>query len=417
VLPPTGYDETGSPSGIAEAMLHAHLADLHTITPEPGDEALPLLDQFHTLFARPIALTAHPDGTPQENGPYFRLTYEMLPPQAGQDTSAAYVRVTSQGFDQNITRTLQMEFRIDKKIEFAIISPNRIMIGKNVRVEGPLGSRYGLIPGELDTENGDPLVMRSDFYFLDPALDANLDIFFALVATYDADGDGRLRIYHTTEGQAALDEPGVIIDSDGNEYVDDFDLFLAQYDLNGDGWVVYDSDLTNEAGMGTPAEEFADIDNQLARLIDEVNPDRDGDGLMTSDDRLLGYRDGILDIRDTYAKVRGRLSFAILREEWELAHGASYQTVVQGPIVPILGDAPVTFEASEQDMRELTTDMFVNSATWFEERVLASLPFVPTDPTILALLSDLSWGLFWAIVFIGVVAGIGWAAMRFWLDR
>ncbi len=28
------------------------------------------------------------------------------------------------------------------------------MIGKNVRVEGPLGSRFGLIAGELDTENG-----------------------------------------------------------------------------------------------------------------------------------------------------------------------------------------------------------------------------------------------------------------------
>ncbi len=240
VLVPNGYTEPSLPDGIAEAMLNAHLADAHTITPEPGDSALPVLDANHTLFARPIALTAHSDGTPQADGPYFRLTYEMLIPETGEDNTEAYVRVTSKGYDQNITRTLVMEFRINKRIEYAIISPNRIMIGKNVRVEGPLGSRYGLISGELDTENGDPLVMRSDFYFLDPALDANLDVFFAQLALHDADGDGRLRIYHTTEGQAALEEPGVIIDTDGNEYVDDFDLFMAQFDINGDGMVVYD---------------------------------------------------------------------------------------------------------------------------------------------------------------------------------
>ena len=78
------------------------------------------------------------------------------------------MRVTSQGVDGDITRTLQMDFRIDKKIEFAVLSPNRIMIGKNVLVEGPLGTRYGVgRTSELDTENGDPLVMRSDFYYLD----------------------------------------------------------------------------------------------------------------------------------------------------------------------------------------------------------------------------------------------------------
>ena len=114
VMPPDGYSEPSPPSGIAEAMLNAHLADSHTITPELGDELLPMLDGFHTLFARPIALTAKEDGSPQENGPYFRLTYEMLEPGEGGDTTAAYLRVTSVGYDGRITRTLQMEFRIAK---------------------------------------------------------------------------------------------------------------------------------------------------------------------------------------------------------------------------------------------------------------------------------------------------------------
>ncbi len=128
--------------------------------------------------------------------------------------------------------------------------------------------------------------------------------------------------------------------------------------------------------------EFDGIDDPLARLNDDANADRDGDDEFYPadiDDYLLGYRDGIIDIRDTYAKVRGRLSFAIAREEWELAHGASYQTVVQGTIAPNLGDAPVTFETPEADLRELTTEMFLNSATWFESQVPSDPPSNPVN--------------------------------------
>ena len=365
VLPPSGYTEGSPPNGVAEAILHAHLADIHTITPEPGDSALPSIDQYGTVFARPVALVANTDGTPSENGPYFRLKYEIITIL----NDAAYVLVTSKGYDQNITRTLQMMFEVDKKIEYALISPSRIMIGKNVRVEGPLGSRYGLIAGELDTANGDPLVMRSDFYFLDPGLDAKLDTFYEQVALHDADGDGRIRIYHPTEQLAVLAAPGIIIDTDQNEYVDDFDIFIGHYDVNGDNAIVYD-------GAGV---EF-DVDLQLARLIDEATPDRDGDGFpSTAADRSLGWQDGVLDIMDTYAKVRGRLSFAVLRSEWEVANGDSYQTVVQGPIWANLGDAPVTFEATEDELRELTTDMFTNAAAWFEAQVPADPPSAPAD--------------------------------------
>ena len=373
ILPPSGYTEGSPPTGVAEAILHAHLADLHTIVldpPVPGDSQLPLIDQHGTVFSRPIGLIADAEGFASADGPYFRLKYEIIsiPDDAG------YVLVTSQGFDQNITRTIQMMFRIDKKIEYALISPSRIMIGKNVRVEGPLGSRYGTVDGELDTENGDPLVMRSDFYFLNPGLDNKLDTFYEQVALHDADGDGRIRIYHPTEQQAMAAAPGIIVDTDQNEYVDDFDLFMAHYDSDGNQAVVYDNFLS-----GGQAEEFT-VDLQLARLIDEANADRDGDGFPgTATDNALGWKDGVLDIMDTYAKVRGRLSFAVLRSEWEVAHGSSYQTVVQGPISANLGDAPVTFEASDEVLRELTTDMFNNSSAWFEAQVPADPPSAPAN--------------------------------------
>jgi hypothetical protein len=364
VLPPSGFTELNDPVGVAEALLNAHLEDLHTFLPdpgEPGDANLPEIDNFGTLRAAPSALMADADGLPQVDGPYFRLTYQPYD-IAGSDDS--YILVTSVGYDRNITRTLQMLFQIDKKIEFAIIAPSRIMIGKNVRIEGPLGTVYGTVAGELDTEHGDPLVIRSDFYYLHANLNANLDIFFAQLALHDADGDGRLRLYHPTEQLGIAVDPAVMADSDGNEYVDDFDLFLAHYDLNPtDGRVVYSAALSGEA------EEFF-VDGQLARLIDEAYPDRDGDGFPgTASDTSLGWKDGVLDIMDTYAKVRGRLAFSVARADWELGHGESYQTVVQGPITPGLDEAPVTFEAPEEVLRLLDTSMFDTSATWYEAQV------------------------------------------------
>ena len=363
VLPPSGFVEGSEPVGLAQALLNAHLEDLHTILPdpgEPGDANLPEIDADGNLWAAPTALTADPDGVPQANGPYFRLIYEL---ETFVD-DGAYVHVTSIGYDQNITRTLQLWFRIDKKIEFALIAPSRIMIGKNVHIEGPLGTVYGTVPGELDTEHGDPLVIRSDFYYLHTDLNDDLDIFFEQLAAHDADGDGRLRLYHPTEQLGIAVDPTVMTDTDGNEYVDDFDLFLAHYDNDPeDGRVVYSQVLSGET------EEFTD-DDQLSRLIDEAYPDRDGDGFpRTASDTSLGWRDGVLDVMDTYAKVRGRLAFSIARAEWELGHGESYQTVVQGPIAPGLDEAPVTFEAPEDELRLLDTSMFNTSATWFEAQV------------------------------------------------
>ncbi len=368
VLPPDGYSEGTPPTGIVEALRNAHLADAHSITPEPGDSALPEIDAFGTLRVRPIALTAIPDGAggmvPAANGPYFRLRYEFAMLE-----DEPFVKVTSQGVDRDVTRTLQMDFRITKKIKYAILSPNRIMIGKNVRVEGPLGSRYGLDPGELDGANSHPLVMRSDFFHLNLALDDVLTTYFGRMVLYDVDGDGRLRPDHPAEGAGLAGYPELVdYDLPPDGYVDDFDLFMAHYDADGDRRLVYDGNLTNEVGLGILTEEFTD-DLQLARLIDNFNPDRDGDGEATMSDRYLGYRDGILDAYDTYAKVRGRLLFALPRSNWESAIGDSYQTVVAGPIQPGPDDAPVVFDATDEELRELTTEMFADSQTWFEAQV------------------------------------------------
>jgi hypothetical protein len=365
VLPPTGYTVSTPPDGIIEAVRDAHLADTHNLIIEPGDSSLPDLNEVTgALRVQPIALA---DIDLEPNAPYFRLKYELL-------ESAPYVRVTSQGVDGNITRTLQLDFKLTKRIEFAVLSVNRIMIGKNVLVEGPLGSRFGLKPGELDTPNGDPLVMRSDFYHLDSALDDKLDTFFTQLVSYDVDGDGRLRPGHAAENEG-LEGEDDLVDHDVNEYVDDFDLFLAHYDSNNDRMVVYDAALAAAAGLGNLSEEFVGIDDQLARLIDTAKPDRDGDGVSTFTDVQLGYNDGVMDALDQYAKVRGRLAFAVQRDAWDFANGASYQTIVHGPALPGIDVAPVTFEVSEEDMGEITTDMFDDTQSWFAAESAASQDF------------------------------------------
>ncbi len=388
---PAGYAEDSAPTSIAEAVRNAHLAEqthdpTHTFC-LPGQESLPAIDGFGTLLTCPIALTEEEDGSPNPEGPYFQLRYELV-------ASAPYVRLTSVGVDGEIARTLQIDVRLDKKIEYAMLAPSRIMIGKNVRIEGPLGTRYGTEPGELDSANGDPLVKRSDFYYLDEdpdtGLNPKLDALYGLIPTNDVDGDARLRVNHTTENQGLADP---LLDFDGDEYVDDWDLFMAHYDLNpADGMVVWNQALAQAAGLSPSLEVEFDKDLQLAHLMDAANPDRDGDGVVTPCDGVgpgtdcgLGYLDGVIDANDLYAKVRGRLRFGVLRSEWEDAHGASYQTIVHGPIHPGPEQPPVEFGVPAEDLRLITTDMVLNAQAWYDAQAsgdFASQAGAPGGPVL-----------------------------------
>ena len=363
ILPAEGYEGDPTVISLVGAVLDAHD---HTWAPlplpSPADEALPAVDEFGTLRVRPVPL-----GPVGWDGPYFRLTYELL-------DELPQVRVISEGVAGALSHTLAANFRINKKFDYAIISPGRVMIGKNVSVTGMVGTRYGIVAGELDDVEADPLVMHSDFYFLNAGLDNTLDTFYAQVALYDADGDGRISIDHPTEQQAIAAAPNIIVDTDQNGFVDDFDLFMAHYDADGDIAVVYDTVLSG----GQPVE--FDVDLQLARLIDEAKPDRNGDGFPSMPaDNVLGWKDGVLDVMDTYAKVRGRLVFAVYRSEWEVAHGDSYQTIVQGPIQPGLGEPAVIFEADERELPEITVGNFETALAWFELQVPADPPAAPVD--------------------------------------
>jgi hypothetical protein len=354
VLPPVGYSAPDAPDGIAAAVRDAHLADASSFAPNAEHQGLPEILQDGTVVAEPIRLE------PGNDRLWFQLIYELVP-------GTSNVRVTSLGNDGEIRRTLSMEFRLGKKIEFAVISPNRIMIGKNVLVEGPLGTRYGTNEGELTSENGDPLVMRSDFRYLTNSLTTKIDNLANAIANHDVDGDGRLRPAHPSEGQG-LAGLGVG-DLDGDEYVDDFDCFLSEYDANGDGMVVWDAARAAAAGVSVGSPEFAGIDDQLARLVDLAKPDRNDDGVVDSRDVRLGYSDGVLNAYDNYAKVSGRLVFGVTEEAWEAVAGEDWRGIAQGPVRADLNESPVQFGATPEELRVVTTADFAGSASWFSTNV------------------------------------------------
>ena len=355
VLPPEGY-EVGTPAGsLSEAVRDAHLAGDHSEAIEPGDVGLPAFDQDNGILdVRPIRVS------PDAGSAWFRLRYESIP---GENA----IRVVSEGVDREVRRVLSMTVELDKRIEYAVVSPNRIMIGKNVMIFGPLGTRYGENPGELNGGTGDPLDMRSDVRWLSADLDLKLDLFEELLAANDVDDDGRLRPGHPVEGQ---DLGSDFVDLDGDEFVDDFDLFLDAFDLDQNGSVVYDTELS-----GGATAEFEGIDDQFAHLLDNSNPDRNDDGVIDATDTELGWRDGVLDSWDRYAKVQGRLAFAVERDDWENAHGGPVRTVVRGSVRPQVDRAAMSFGLDAESLRVVSTDMFANSATYFLDTALAGDDF------------------------------------------
>jgi len=398
--PKSGYGEFAPPAGIAEAIANIHAADINivdevgidapAITTAPAGADLGEYLSEGWVVTPAVALQTTVEG--EEKPTAFQVTYAPL-------ATGTEVRVIVTGYefdhlrgDTPITRTISRDYRIVKQIPHAVISSSPVMFGGNVLIEGDVGAVYD----DVAQENGHPIRIKSDFYHLDPILDDKLDKLYEQLAEFDIDGDNRLRATHPVES-AGLFEDGASLndedfDGDGNPddafedaskdgYVDDFDLFLRHYDEDGDGRVVLSSALTS----GTPAQgltpEFVANDD-LALLLDSALPDRNrngisgfvdlngngkwdsGEDLLDIDpnsgaemDRVLGYRDGFIDRRDRYAKVRGRLVFAVSAEDWVAEQGDLGQHL-KGPISPDQNEAPLTFGAGEDELPTLTADTF-----------------------------------------------------------
>ena len=67
-------------------------------------------------------------------------------------------------------------------------------------------------------------------------------------------------------------------------------------------------------------------------------------GIRAYRDQVLGFRDGVIDKRDQYAKVRGRLVFRTSESSWIAGQG-NYMDRLKGPISPKAEQSPIVFGA------------------------------------------------------------------------
>lgn len=402
VLPPkTGRQDLSAPNNMVNALAQAHTLDQDIVTgvgilqPTIGNAIAGMSSEYAStswLYTPAIALEARATG--QSDPPLaYQITYAPL-------ANGTDVRVIATGYDfgysrngEAITRTITQDFRFAKSVKSAIVSSTRVMVGRNVLINGDIGSRYTAV----NFTHGDPLVVKSDFYGLSTVLDRKLDDLYTALRSYDVDGDNRLRVGHPIEGanlpsgQTDYDgdgrPDGAFADLTGDGYVDEFDVFVKHFDRNGDGRVAMAASLTN----GTPAQgatpEFVDsgggaINDDLSLLIDSNNPDRNRNGVWgftdangngrwdagelmldidTADgsyaDRTLGYRDGYLDKKDQYAKVKGGLKFTATQAAWSAQQGAT-QPKLQGPIVAGSGEATQAYGLSNSELPDVSPSVF-----------------------------------------------------------
>lgn len=400
--PRMGYDEGSLPGGIAEALVSIHGADANIITglgyletpailsaPSGSDATVYAESAWVNTPAVMIQSWDDPDNASPP--PAYQIRYAPL-------AGGAYIRVIVEGivydFTRNsepIRRTISRDFRITKSVDQAIIAHSKILIGKNVHIEGDLGTRYD----EVDYEAGDPVVMRSDFYGLDADLDDKIEDFWDSLAAADVDSDNRLRFGHPIEGanipaDVDLDgdtmPDGAFIDATGDGYLDDFDIFIRHYDSNNDGRVTMAASLIagTRAGIDGSSPEFSGVDDDLAMLIDSGTPDRNKNGISgfidddsdgkyepadgeeardydaihsTYPDLELGWRDGYLDAMDRYAKVSGSLVFKAALADWEASQGPVGERL-RGSIVADENEAPLEFGADDLTLPDIDASSF-----------------------------------------------------------
>jgi hypothetical protein len=238
--------------------------------------------------------------------------------------------VSSTGRYKNSQRTISMKFHIDKKLKFAVAGKVPIQLGRNVVVEGPVS---------MTTSNRyPPMYSLSDFHGLTPALGSKIDAFNSWLKTNHAGYDNRVSDDNPKEWAAA--SKAGFKDTNGDGFIDEYDIFVATFDKNNDG-AIDKSEFTNPStGKLYDAELFG--------LIDGL-----GAPMAAGESARSGYQDGIIDNRDGYAKIRGAVDLMPSESGWK-ANSPTGQTIydqLRGPIASSDGiTAPVELSAPAQDV-------------------------------------------------------------------
>jgi Tfp pilus assembly protein PilX len=295
----------------------------------------------------------------ESNGAQFQITVNQHPLYAGDPLDERYLQVVSTGTYRGATRTVTMDFKIDKKVKFAVVGKVPIQLGRNTIVEGPVA---------MATANKfPPILMLSDFMHFDNTLKTRLEGWNNyLKGSHTVNGttvpnhagyDNRISVNNATEFAAAT--AAGYTDYNGDAYIDEFDMFLQRFDANGDR-AVTEAEFTNPStGKLYDADFF--------RAIDQINGP-----MYTGDPVRTGFQDGIIDNRDGYAKVRGQLMMACTADAWSAnlaSSGKVINDMIQGTVVPTENaQIPVKFGANSADIFDLSPTNFEECALNFKAR-------------------------------------------------
>ncbi|MCE9591553.1 MAG: hypothetical protein K8S99_13640 [Planctomycetes bacterium] len=319
------------PHNIAEPVVTGTSLKIGPIAVAPGEP------QFTAT------LTPHPlTGENYSSAYYQRPPYSQMVPavSSSKPLDNTWVRIRVECADgpagHKITRSIQMDLRLEKKIKYAILSKNRLMIGQNVMIQGPIGSKFT----ETSLANGNPVQIKSDFFGLDSTLDQKLTAFYNTLKTNNPSGDNRINLSNSTQ-TAGITNPAQY-DTNHDGYISEYDFFLAHYDKASKGYI-------NATDMDTGSNVRA---AQIFSLIDTF-----GDPTRT------GYNDGKIDDNDRYAKIRGEVMLSTDVSSWNNgAAGGDYLKYVQGLITPDAGQSALAFQSSALDNYTLAASDFDVSA-------------------------------------------------------
>jgi len=292
-----------------------------------------------TLTTAPISVD---ETSASPTGARFVVAIRQHPLFGGDPLDARYIHVTSTGTYKNARRIMSMDFFIDKKVKFAIVGKVPIQLGRNTLVEGPVGMAT---PGKYP-----PIFMLSDFAHLNSTLNAQITSFNAFLDANHKGYDNRINVNDPDEFNKAT-QAGYA-DTNGDGYIDEYDLFLKYYDKNNDKAI-------SKAEFTDPSTGQL-YDPDLFNAIDSL-----GAPLSSTDPARAGYEDGVIDNSDAYTKIRGQITLATSVTGWAsnlAGQGLTIQDEIQGPISPTDSTlTPVTFGASASDMFDLSPTNFDTS--------------------------------------------------------
>ncbi|MEX0744062.1 MAG: hypothetical protein WD118_00560 [Phycisphaeraceae bacterium] len=286
----------------------------------------------------------HPiPGEDYDSAYYDRPPYSDMTPAVSNsnplDASWLRVRVVASDGPEHaaVHRSISQDYKIDKKIPYAILARSRLMIGRNVLIDGPLGSRFD----DTHLEHGHPIHVLSDFHGLTDDFNGLLEGFYGDLDANDVDGDNRLAVSSAAEIDGIEDPDAWDVTDDG--YITEWDLFLHHFgsESSEGTWRVTRSDMES---AGVPAA----LAGELVALIDTIG-----------DPNRYGHSDGYLDADDRYAKIHGQVQLLANLQDWEDgAADGNYRDFLQGTIDPDYNKAPLTFEADDSSAYQFGPDDF-----------------------------------------------------------